>query len=345
MLYNGIVPILVFYGTAFFVKQWFDAQHRQRLYVPAAGNGFWRQAYAAWGAVLTMLLGYVALSVFIDINLPVNSTSNLLDHIDKRLSRVLPYITAAIMYGHYRSEEEWYELLIADAHAQLKAITQQGELYGSFSDRVGSSVGGAATDTLCQPIQWHNNLPAAFPKNRVTIIALHTLIWVVWFALHSLSLIVYTPTFTALDWLLSFYDYCSIVLVFYGVAFVIKKYFLSQEWHPLDRPTTGERLRQWIRIELFAVLVILGSYIVLSVFLSQRFPYAGSPVISSFVHAWRYFFYALPYVMIAALFSYFAIRRHLKRKRLKGLNYCGEEIAEQNREIFISNEMLLTLYP
>jgi hypothetical protein len=45
LFYNGIFPILVFYSTAFFVKQWFDAQHRQQLNAPAAGNGFWQQAH------------------------------------------------------------------------------------------------------------------------------------------------------------------------------------------------------------------------------------------------------------------------------------------------------------
>jgi hypothetical protein len=128
--------ILVFYGTAFFVKRWFDAQHRRQLYVPAGGNGFWQQAYTAWGAVLAILVSYVALSVFIDQTFPIYEPSTLLDHIDKRLIRVLPYIAAAIMYGHYRSEEEWYQVLLEEAYTRLSVIRQQYFDTITFTDRL-----------------------------------------------------------------------------------------------------------------------------------------------------------------------------------------------------------------
>jgi hypothetical protein len=340
LFYNGIFPILVFYSTAFFVKQWFDAQHRQQLNAPAAGNGFWQQAYTAWGAVLATLVGYVALSVFMDINFPINETSTLLDHIDKRLNRVLPYITAAIMYGHYRSEQQWYDALLEEAYAQLSLMREQYFQITTFADRLSSRRGDAATDTLWQPVEWKNNMPVATAKSPLVITVKHILLWITWFALSSLSLIAYAPTFTALDWLLVATDYCALVLVFYGVRFFIKKYFLRQEQYPHQRLTIVARLRQWIRIELFAVLAILGSYIALSVFLSQRFPYEGSPVISSFVYAWRYFNYSLPYIMIATMFSYFATRTQVKRIKLRGLNFQGERLAQTNGELFTVNKTI-----
>jgi hypothetical protein len=330
--------VLVFYGTAFFVKQWFDAQHRQQLNAPAAGNGFWQQAHTAWGAVLAILTGYVALSVFIDRNFLIDEPSSLLDYTDRRLSRVLPYTAAAIMYGHFRSEQQWYNALLEEAYAQLSLMREQYFQITTFTERLSSRMGDAATDTLWQPDEWKNNMPSATAKSPLTIMTRHTLLWVVWFGLSSLSLIAYAPTFTALDWLLIATDYSTLVLGFYGMAFFIKKYFLNLKQSPQQRRTIVAWFQQWIRIELFAVLMILCNYITLSVFLSQRFPYAGSPVISSFVYAWRYFNYALPYVMIAALFSYFATRRQVKRIKLRGLNFQGERFAQINADSFIINQ-------
>lgn len=284
----------------------------------------------------------MALSVFIDLNFPVYKPSTLLDHIDKRLIRVLPYMAAAIMYGHYRSEEEWYNALLEEAYEQLSMIRQQYFEPATFADRLGSSSGAAATDTLLRPVHWKNNLPAV-AKHPLTIAARHILLWTIWFALHSLSLMVYAPTFTLLDWLLSFYDYCSIMLVFYGVVFFMRKYFHFQIGDAPCVATTRKPLRQWIGKELVVVLAILGSYITLSVYLSQRFPYAGSPAISSFVYAWRYFNYALPYVMIAAMCSYFVIRRRLKRKRLHGINVWGKQIEGYNNDLFAHHDMLHSL--
>jgi hypothetical protein len=344
LCYDFSSLVLVFYGVAFLVKQWFDAQHRRQLYVPPGGNGYWRQAATAWWTVLTILTGYVALSVFVDINFPIDEPASLLDYIDKRLIRVLPYIAAAIMYGHYRSEAAWYEVLLADASVLVHVVEDQFKQYSSFSQRLRSEGQAALTDTLYRPTQWKNNMPATTAPGALAIIARHTLLWVAWFVLHSLSLMVYAPTFTALDWLLSLYDYCSIVLVFYGARFFITKYLRYQQHHSASQLSTRRRLRQLLRIALFGVLVILGSYIALSVYLSQRFPYEGSPAISSYLYAWRYFDYALPYVMIATLHSYFTTRIHLKRVELKKVNFWGQKVVQQNEEMFLCNEELRSLY-
>jgi hypothetical protein len=335
LCYDFSSLVLVFYGTAFFVKQWFDVQHRQQLNAPAAGNGFWRQAHTAWGAVLAILTGYVALSVFKDRMFPIDTPSLLLDHIDKRLNRVLPYVTAAIMYGHFRSQKEWYDALLEEADTRLEAIRYEYIQYSSFADRLCSRSGDAVTDTLHLPTEWETNIPAPAAKSPLTIIALHSLLWVGWFALHSLGFIVYGHTFRLLDWLLIGFDYGMLVAVFYGIAFCIKKYFLSQE-----------RLRQWIRIELFAALAILGSYIALSVYLSQRFPLTDHPV-TSFVYAWRYFNYSLPYAMVAVMYSYFGTRIQLKRKNLRDLNGWGETAWLHNVRLHSRVQMLkdvLTIY-
>jgi hypothetical protein len=341
LFYNNILPVFVFYGTAFLVKRWFDAQHLPQLCIPETGKGFWRQPSATWWVVSAILLSYVALSVFVDINFPIAKTFPLLDHIDKRLIRVLPYVAAAIIYGHYRSEEQWYDALLHEAYEQLSLMREQYFLHTTFAELLSSRREDAISDTLYQPAAWKNNMPAAPAKSPLVIIALHTMAWVAWFAFHSLSLIVYAPTFTALDWVLSLYDYCAIVLVFYGVVFFFKKYLLRQQGY--SHTSIGTRLRQWLRVELFMALAILGSYIGLSVYLSQRFPYEGSPVVSSFTYAWRYFFYALPYVAIAALFSYFRTRAQVKRRRLDALNFQGERFAQTNGELFTINKRIKSL--
>jgi hypothetical protein len=341
MLYNVIFPVLVFYGTAFLVKRWFDAQHRQELYVPAGGNGFWQQAYTAWGVVLAILVSYVALSVFIDQTFPINAPSTLLDHIDKRLIRVLPYMAAAIMYGHYRSEEEWYQVLLEEAYTRLSMIRQQYFDAIAFTDRLDSSREDGMTDTLLRPVQWKNNLPAG-AKHPLAIAVRHTLLWATWFALHSLGFIEYRHTFTLLDWLLVLIDYCALVLVFYGVVFFMRTYFHFQKRDTPHDATTHKPLRQWMRRELVWVLAILGSYIALSVYLSLRFPFNGYRV-TAFVYAWRYFDYALPYVMIAAMCGYFATRVGLRRIRLHGINVWGKQIEGYNNDLLAHYKMLYNL--
>jgi hypothetical protein len=341
--YNFSSLVLVFYGTAYCIQPWFYAQIK-RQFDPLAVSAAYRQWLATrWWAVLAILTGYVALSVFVNLTFPIYGPASLLDHIDKRLNRVLPYTAAAIMYGHYRSLVQWYRALLAAARTQTEAMWQQSAAYNSFAKRLFHHNDANSTDTLQQPIRWRKNIPASsFEKSRLITVALHSMLWVAWFALHSLSLIVYGQTFTVLDWLLACYDYGSLVLVFYGIAFLMRKYFFYQKWHVQRYVTTPRQLRRWIRIELFVALAILTAYVAVSVYLTLRF-YPNESTITWFKYTWRYFNYSLSYAMMAILSGYFSIGTQWHEALLHSANIAGEELEQHNKTLFAHNNNLLRL--
>jgi hypothetical protein len=341
MFYNGIFPILVFYGTVHFIQPWFYAQTKRQFHALAVSVAYRQWLGTRWWAVLAILTGYVALSVFIDRTFPIYEPVALLDHIDKRLNRVLPYIAAAIMYGHYRSQVQWYLMLLNKARRQEDAMRQQYSQYASFVERLCNGEKGSGTDTLQQPAKWEKSIPVA-AKKPFAIVALHSMLWVIWFGLHSLSLIMYGQTFTSLDWLIACYDYGSLVLVFYGITFFIKKYFFHYKWSSQEGLTTMQQLRRWIRIELFAALAILAAYIAVSVYLTQRF-YANESSVTWFDYTWQHFNYSLPYVMIAILSGYFSIGIQLYEVRLDGANFEGEQIAQRYSLLFTLGEEMRSL--
>jgi hypothetical protein len=341
--YNYSSLVLVFYGTVYFIQPWFYAQTQRQFHPLAVGAAYRQWLGTRWWAVLAIFTGYVALSVFIDRTFPIYEPVALLDHIDKRLNRVLPYIAAAIMYGHYRSLVQWYRELLAAARVQTEALWQQSAAYNSFAKRLFAGNGGNSTDTLQLPIRWTKNVPVpAFTKSPLVTVALHSMLWVIWFALHSLSLIMYGQTFTSLDWLIACYDYGSLVLVFYGIAFFMKKYFFRHKWTSQQGLTTVQQLRRWIRIELFVALAILAAYIAVSVYLTQRF-YANESSVTWLQYTWQHFNYSLPYVMIAILSGYFSIGIQWRQALLHSANIAGEQLEQHNKTLFAHNNNLLRL--
>jgi uncharacterized membrane protein len=343
MFYNGISLILVFYGTAHCIQPWFYAQTKQQFDPFTISTAYRQWLGTRWWAVLAILTGYVALSVFIDRTFPIYESSTLFVHVDKRLNRVLPYIAAAIMYGHYRSLVQWYRALLAEARAQTDAMWQQRAEYNSFAERLFTGNGANSTDTLHLPIRWTKNIAVpTIAKSPLITVALHSMLWVIWFGLHSLSVVVFSQTFTVLDWLLVFADYGALMLVFYGITFCMKKYFFHYKWSLQEEPTTRQQLRRLIRIELFVALAILTAYIAISVYLSQRFPVDEFPV-SWFEYSWQHFNYSLPYVMIAILFSYFSIGAQWYQVWLHGANVVGQQLERHNKALFALNNDLQRL--
>lgn len=147
----------------------------------------------------------------------------------------------------------------------------------------------------------------------------HIAAWLIWYMINSLELILVSAVLTTVHWLQLGYNYITLVIVFYYIAWVSRGFF-DYCFSPAFNILTD--LRKTIlafKVNFILVLVAVTMYVSLSVYLDGSFFGYKYPTILS--NVLQRFSRVLPYVIAALLYSCF----RSYRKRQHQVNLANEE--------------------
>lgn len=177
--------------------------------------------------------------------------------------------------------------------------------------------------SIC-PVEINNLIDNMKPSSRIKSIARHTIVWIIWFGLHSYTLFsADIAKFGAMDWLHQAFNYLSLVIVFYSLAYFIVHLF----YEGID----GEYLllkdfsdfRNIINVESVSIVLIMVLYVIVGVSLDAMYFGYKYPGVDAYVY--ERVEHVIPYTVYAAGYALYRMNKKIRRE--KSSIMAEEEIA------------------
>jgi hypothetical protein len=164
------------------------------------------------------------------------------------------------------------------------------------------------------------------PSSRIKSIARHTIVWIIWFGLHSYTLFsADTATFIATDWLYHTFNYLSILMVFYPAAYFMEPILYRIFSDGYSHQDEFSDFRQIVNVETVSLALILVLYVIQGVSIDSMYLGYKYPGVDAYVY--ERLEQILPYIAYAA--GYASYRINKKARREKSSVEGEEEIANE----------------
>ncbi len=164
------------------------------------------------------------------------------------------------------------------------------------------------------------------PSSRIKSMVRHTIVWIIWFGLHSYTFFTAgIAKFGAMDWLYHTFNYLSILIVFYPAA-----YFMEPILHGIFNDEYSHQdefsdFRQIVNVETVSLALILLLYVILGVSLDSMYLGYKYPGVDAYVYVRVE--QVLPYMVYAACYALYRVNK--KARREKYSIKAEEEIANE----------------
>lgn len=99
----------------------------------------------------------------------------------------------------------------------------------------------------------------------------HSIAWLVSFVLESYRFFKYFPSYSNKEFLLIFYNYVSLVIVFYCIAFALQGYFKKISWPTFWELHPNDMLSYLIKPRLLIVPIMVTVYLFTAVMMDRAF--------------------------------------------------------------------------
>lgn len=154
----------------------------------------------------------------------------------------------------------------------------------------------------------------------------HTIAWVLWLGWETRNYFTAFPTYSATELLLIFYNYISLVVVFYSIVFVLKGYFMNISWPRFWEMRPGEKMRYLAKYHILILPLVCCLYLLASVLMDRAFSLYPYDTISDHLDTrwYRVKFYVAGAIMYAL---YNAGKAKHKEEKLAMRKQIGELIA------------------
>ncbi len=139
-------------------------------------------------------------------------------------------------------------------------------------------------------------------KPWIKKVAKHFTLWFIWYTLNSIQLFGSISSLDSTSWLQLGYNYISLVIVFYGVTVSMNSYYKTFSLQVLYSFRGIKQVRYLTKWQLISCFFIAIAYVGTSIYLDKNF--FGYKYENLVTHISQRFTRVLPYILVAALYSY-----------------------------------------
>jgi formate hydrogenlyase subunit 3/multisubunit Na+/H+ antiporter MnhD subunit len=152
------------------------------------------------------------------------------------------------------------------------------------------------------------------PSSRLKSVTRHTIVWIIWFGLHSYTLFTTDiAKFGELDWLYHTFNFLSILIVFYPAAYfmgpILYRIFNDEYSHQDE----FSDFRQIVNVETVSIVLLLVLYVILGVSMDALYNGYKYPGIDAYVYGRVE--QVLPYMVYAACYALYRINKKARREK------------------------------
>ncbi len=151
------------------------------------------------------------------------------------------------------------------------------------------------------------------PSSRIKSIARHTIVWLIWFGIQSYTLFAAGfSTFGTMDWLFQAFNYFSLIIVFYTLAYFIAHFVYDGiDGEYLVRKDLSA-FSNIFSVELVSIFLVIVLYIIVGVSLDTKFLGYKYPGVDAYVYARLEI--VLPYVVYAYFYAFYRMTKKIRQK-------------------------------
>jgi hypothetical protein len=164
------------------------------------------------------------------------------------------------------------------------------------------------------------------PSSRLKSVARHTILWIIWFGLKIFALIIdNTSKYSATDWMYQAYNYISVLIVFYFLAYLFVHLFYEDTVDEYVILKDFSDFKNILNVESVSIVLIIVLYVILGATLDSMYFGYKYPGVDAYVY--ERFDSVLLYIVSAAGYATYKITKKmwLKKSSAEG----EEEIANE----------------
>jgi hypothetical protein len=167
--------------------------------------------------------------------------------------------------------------------------------------------------SIC-PVEINNLIDNMKPSSRIKSIARHTIVWIIWFGLHSYTLFAADiAKFGTMEWLYHTYNFLSILMVFYPAAYFMKPILYRIFNYEYSYQDDFSDFRQIVNVETVSIALIVVIYVILGVSMDAiyySYKYRGEDA-----YIYGRVEEVLPYLVYASGYALYRINKKTRREK------------------------------
>jgi hypothetical protein len=156
------------------------------------------------------------------------------------------------------------------------------------------------------------------PHSLLKSIFNHTMLWLLWYSINSISIFAKISSFGSSAWLQLAFNYLSLIAVFYAVINIMMRFFNRFSFIRYQSIKGHRAIFYLLKIEIFCVVLVVALYIAIAIFLDGK--YFGYNYPDLFTHIDRRLMRVIGYVLFAAGYAYYCCYKRKQQQLAKANN-------------------------